>query len=61
MLRDPAWGGMLRDPAWGGMLRDPAWGGMLRERGFSQRFCDLAESGFPGSGAYRGAVSNIGL
>ena len=51
----------LGDPAWGGMLGDPAWGGMLRERGFSQRFCDLAESGFPGSGTCRGAVSNIGL
>jgi ADP-ribose pyrophosphatase YjhB (NUDIX family) len=33
----------------------------LRERGFSQRFCDLAQAGFPGSGTYRGAVSNIGL
>ncbi len=33
----------------------------LREYGFSQRFCELALAGFPGSGSYRGAVTNIGL
>ncbi len=33
----------------------------LREYGFSQRFCELALAGFPGSGSYRGSVTNIGL
>jgi ADP-ribose pyrophosphatase YjhB (NUDIX family) len=33
----------------------------LVEYGFSQRFQELVESGFPGGGTYRGSVSNIGL
>jgi len=33
----------------------------LREYGFSQRFCELAQAGFPESGSYQGAVANIGL
>lgn len=33
----------------------------LREYGFSQRFCELALAGFPGSGSYQGTVTNIGL
>jgi ADP-ribose pyrophosphatase YjhB (NUDIX family) len=35
--------------------------GLLGEYGFGQRFCDLAEAGFPGSGSYRGSVASIGL
>ncbi len=33
----------------------------LAEYGFSQRFCELARKGFPGSGTYAGLISNIGL
>ena len=33
----------------------------LRKCGFSQRFCELAQGGFPESGCYQGAVANIGL
>jgi hypothetical protein len=33
----------------------------LREYGFSERFCELALAGFPGSGSYRGLVTSIGL
>jgi ADP-ribose pyrophosphatase YjhB (NUDIX family) len=33
----------------------------LGEYGFSERFRELAEAGFPDSGSYRGPVSNIGL
>jgi ADP-ribose pyrophosphatase YjhB (NUDIX family) len=33
----------------------------LVEYGFSQRFQQLVESDFPGSGTYCGSVSNIGL
>jgi hypothetical protein len=29
--------------------------------GFSERFCELARSGFPDSGTYQGDVANIGL
>lgn len=33
----------------------------LHACGFSERFCELARSGFPDGGTYRGAVANIGL
>jgi mutator protein MutT len=33
----------------------------LHAYGFSERFCDLARSGFPDGGTYRGNVANIGL
>ena len=33
----------------------------LGNHGFSQRFCDLVQAGFPGSGTYQGDVLNIGL
>ena len=29
--------------------------------GFSERFCELVRSGFPGGGTYQGEVANIGL
>ena len=34
---------------------------LLPQYGFDERFCELAALGFPESGTYRGAVSNIGL
>jgi len=34
---------------------------LLHEYGFEQRFCKLAEAGFPDSGTYKGVVANIGL
>jgi len=34
---------------------------VLSRYGFSSRFRELAEAGFPDSGTYRGAVSSIGL
>jgi ADP-ribose pyrophosphatase YjhB (NUDIX family) len=33
----------------------------LPSLGFTERFCELAESGFPGAGSYAGAKSGIGL
>ena len=33
----------------------------LHAYGFSERFCELARSGFPDGGTYQGTVSNIGL
>ncbi len=33
----------------------------LQEKGFSERFQELAAAGFPGAGSYMGAKSNIGL
>jgi hypothetical protein len=33
----------------------------LRSLGFSERFADLAASGFPGAGSYMGPKSSIGL
>jgi mutator protein MutT len=33
----------------------------LRRYGFSERFCQLAQSGFPDSGTYQGLIYNIGL
>ncbi|MFW5415699.1 NUDIX hydrolase [Nocardiopsis sp. CNT-189] len=35
--------------------------GDLPQRGFSQRFADLVEAGFPGAGSYMGPKSAIGL
>lgn len=34
---------------------------LLGKYGFSERFCELAAAGFPGSEAYQGSVTNIGL
>jgi mutator protein MutT len=34
---------------------------VLDQYGFDDRFRKLAEAGFPGSGTYQGAVTNIGL
>ncbi|MEU7831418.1 NUDIX hydrolase [Nonomuraea sp. NPDC049129] len=33
----------------------------LPSKGFSPRFADLAQDGFPGAGSYMGAKANIGL
>ena len=33
----------------------------LCDFGYTERFRDLALEGFPGSGAYRGLIENIGL
>ncbi|MBB6344777.1 hypothetical protein FHU36_001286 [Nonomuraea muscovyensis] len=33
----------------------------LPSLGFSARFAELAQAGFPGAGSYMGAKSNIGL
>ncbi len=34
---------------------------LLSQYGFSEKFSDLVREGFPGSGTYKGLISNIGL